>query len=105
MDRVDPGRRHVLLTLYSEEHRHAGTTPASGCPSTTALYETAVRLPDGPERNAALSQDDGARRRLCALAAPVDYPYDNVLAQRWVRGYLQHPFLRSQWRFYDVVAH
>jgi len=28
-----------------------------------------------------------------------------VLAQRWVRAYKQHPFLRSQWRFYDVVAH
>jgi len=31
------------------------------------------------------------------------YPYDNVLTQPWVRGYKQHPFLRSQWRYYDVA--
>jgi hypothetical protein len=30
------------------------------------------------------------------------YSYGNELAQPWVRGYRQHPFLRMQFRYYDV---
>jgi len=90
-------------TLYS---KNIGTMNDARfrLPEYDRLYETAVRLPDGPERNAAY-------RRMTELViayAPWllrTYPYDNVLAQRWVRAYKQHPFLRSQWRFYDVVAH
>lgn len=90
-------------TLYS---KNIGTMNDARLrlPEYDRLYEAARRLPDGPERNALY-------RRMTALVvayAPwliTVYPYDNVLAQPWVRGYRQHPFLRSQWRFYDVVAH
>ena len=90
-------------TLYS---KNIGTMNDARfrLPEYDRLYETAVRLPDGPERNAAYRR----MTELVVAYAPWllrSYPYDNVLAQRWVRGYLQHPFLRSQWRFYDVVAH
>jgi ABC-type transport system substrate-binding protein len=73
-------------------------------PEYDRLYEAARRLPDGPERNALYRRMTG----LVVAYAPwlfSTYPYDNLLAQPWVRGFRQHPFLRSQWRFYDVVAH
>jgi ABC-type transport system substrate-binding protein len=90
-------------TLYS---KNIGTMNDARLrlPEYDRLYEAARRLPDGPERTTLY-------RRMTALViayAPwlmTYYPYDNVLAQPWVRGYRQHPFLRSQWRFYDVVAH
>jgi hypothetical protein len=28
--------------------------------------------------------------------------YVSVLAQPWLRGYKQNPFLRNQWKYYDV---
>ncbi len=90
-------------TLYS---KNIGTMNDARfrLPEYDRLYETAIRLPDGPERNAAYRRMTG----LVVAYAPWllrNYPYDNVLAQRWVRAFKQHPFLRSQWRFYDVVAH
>ena len=90
-------------TLYS---KNIGTMNDARfrLPEYDRLYEAARRLPDGPERNALYRRMTG----LVVAYAPWllrNYPYDNVLAQSWVRGYSQHPFLRSQWRFYDVVAH
>jgi ABC-type transport system substrate-binding protein len=90
-------------TLYS---KNIGTMNDARfrLPEYDRLYETAIRLPDGPERNAAYRR----MTELVVAYAPWllrTYPYDNVLAQRWVRAFKQHPFLRSQWRFYDVTAH
>lgn len=28
--------------------------------------------------------------------------YVSVLAQPWLKGYKQNPFLRNQWKYYDV---
>ena len=70
-------------------------------PEYDRAFETARRLPDSPERSAQY-------RRMTDLVnayAPwllATYPYDNILAQPWVRGYRLHPFLRGQYRFYDV---
>jgi len=64
-------------------------------------YEAARRLPDSPERSALYRK----MTDLVNAYAPwllATYPYDNILAQPWVRGYRQHPFLRGQYRFYDV---
>jgi len=71
-------------------------------PEYDRLYEQSRALPDSPARMALY-------RRMTELVlayAPwmlQTYPYDNVLTQPWVRGYKQHPFLRSQWRYYDVA--
>jgi oligopeptide transport system substrate-binding protein len=70
-------------------------------PEYDRAFEAARRLPDSPERSALY-------RRMTELVnayAPwlfATYPYDNILAQSWLRGYRQHPFLRAQYRFYDV---
>jgi ABC-type transport system substrate-binding protein len=70
-------------------------------PEYDRLFEQERRLPDGPERYA-------LQRRMTDLViayAPwllQSYSYDNILTQAWVRGYEQHPFLRAQYRYYDV---
>ena len=48
-----------------------------------------------------VSQDDRADPRLRAVA-DAGLLLGNVLAQPWVHGYRQHPFLRKQFRYYDV---
>jgi ABC-type transport system substrate-binding protein len=70
-------------------------------PEYDRAFEAARVLPDSPER-------DALYRKMTDLVlayAPwllMTYSYDNTLAQPWVRGYYQHPFLRGQFRFYDV---
>jgi ABC-type transport system substrate-binding protein len=95
-----PDADTFFSTLYS---RNIGTSNDARfrLPEYDRLFEAARRLPDSPERTALY-------RRMTDLIlayAPwllQSYSYDNMLAQPWVRGYRQHPFLRSQFRFYDV---
>jgi ABC-type transport system substrate-binding protein len=71
-------------------------------PEYDALYERSRRLPDGPERHAMFRR----MTELVVAYAPWKlgvYPYTNVLAQPWLEGYKQHPFLRHQWQYYDVA--
>jgi ABC-type transport system substrate-binding protein len=70
-------------------------------PEYDRAFETARRLPDSPERSALYRK----MTDLVNAYAPwllATYPYDNILAQPWVRGYRLHPFLRAQYRYYDV---
>jgi ABC-type transport system substrate-binding protein len=65
-------------------------------------YEKAIVLPDGPERTALYRK----MTELVLSYAPWMLgrnPYANVIAQPWLKGYKQHPFVRHQWKFYDVV--
>jgi ABC-type transport system substrate-binding protein len=71
-------------------------------PEYDALYERSRTLPDGPERHALFRR----MTELVVAYAPWKlgvYPYTNVLAQPWLEGYKQHPFLRHQWQYYDVA--
>jgi oligopeptide transport system substrate-binding protein len=67
-------------------------------------YEAALLLPDGPERTALY-------RRMTELVENYTpwllgmNAYANVVAQPWLKGYKQNPFLRNQWKYYDVAAH
>jgi ABC-type transport system substrate-binding protein len=71
-------------------------------PAYDEAYEAAMLLPDGPERTALY-------RRMTELV--LSYTpwllgmnrYANVIAQPWLKGYKQSPFLRHQWKYYDVV--
>ncbi len=89
--------------LYS---RNIGTSNDARfrLPEYDRLYEASRKLPDGPSR-------DAIYRRMTDLVlgyAPwllVDYPYANVLAQPWLKGYKQNVFLRNQWKYYDVAPH
>ena len=70
-------------------------------PEYDRLYEQMRNLPDSREKYE-------VERKMTDLVfgyAPWllgSYPYTNLLAQPWVRGYRMHPFLRGQYRYYDV---
>jgi len=71
-------------------------------PEFDRLYEASRKLPDGPERAKLY-------RKMTDLVLAYTpwilwvYPYDNILTQPWVKAYKLHPFMRNQWKFYDVV--
>ena len=94
----------VADTFYSTLYSHnIGTSNDSRLrlAEYDKLYEEARTLPDGPARSALYRK----MTQLVIAYAPwmlQTYPYDNVLTQPAVRAFKQHPFLRSQWRFYDV---
>jgi ABC-type transport system substrate-binding protein len=70
-------------------------------PEYDRLYEQSRRLPEGRERTALYRK----MNELVQTYAPWvlgDYPYGNVLAQPWLKGYKYNPYLRNQWKYYDV---
>jgi ABC-type transport system substrate-binding protein len=87
--------------LYS---RNVGTSNDARfrLPEYDRLYEQTRRLQDGPERDAVYRK----MTELVLAYAPWllnEYPYANVLAQPWLKGYKQNTFLRHQWKYYDVA--
>lgn len=72
-------------------------------PEYDRTYEAARALPDGPQR----FQLYRRMNDLIAAYTPwilESYAYDNVLAQPWLRGFKQHPFVRDDWAYYEVGA-
>jgi ABC-type transport system substrate-binding protein len=70
-------------------------------PAFDALYEKARNLPHGPQRTATFA----AMNDMIFNYAPwilTNYPYQNVLAQPWLKGFRQNAFKQQQWRYYDV---
>ena len=73
-------------------------------PAMDAMYQQALAL-------AARRGADGAVRpdeRLIFDYAPwilTNYPYLNIVAQPWLKGYKHNAFIPQQWWYYDVAAH
>ena len=64
------------------------------------LYERQRALPDGPERDAVMSQASN----LLVAYMPYKVHHHSIvldLVQPWTRGYWRHPFTRSTYRFID----
>jgi oligopeptide transport system substrate-binding protein len=73
-------------------------------PAFDALFRQSLALPDGPQRTALFDRMND----LIFDYAPwilTNYPYDNVVAQPWLRGYKQNVFQPHQWMYYDVGPH
>jgi ABC-type transport system substrate-binding protein len=72
-------------------------------PQYDKLYEQAHALSDGGERNALFRK----MTELIVGYAPwimSTYPYYNVVAQPWLKGFKFNPFKTHQWQYYDVDA-
>jgi ABC-type transport system substrate-binding protein len=70
-------------------------------PQYDKLYEEAHALSDGDERNARFRK----MTELIVGYAPwilSNYPYYNVVAQPWLKGFKFNPFKTHQWQYYDV---
>ncbi len=71
-------------------------------PAFDALFERSLALPDGAERTALFDRMSD----LVYDYAPwiLDYyPYQNVVAQPWLRGYKQNVYVDHQWWYYDIA--
>ena len=73
-------------------------------PAFDALFQQSLALPDGSRRTALFDRMND----LIFDYAPwilTNYPYDNVVAQPWLKGYKQNVFQPHQWMYYDVAPH
>ena len=71
-------------------------------PEYDKLYEQAHALPEGKERSALFRK----MNELIVGYAPwimATYPYYNVVAQPWLKGFKFNPFKAHQFQFYDVA--
>jgi oligopeptide transport system substrate-binding protein len=71
-------------------------------PAFDALFERSLALSEGPERTALFDRMND----LIYDYAPwilADYPYQNVVAQPWLKGYKQNVYVEHQWWYYDVA--
>jgi len=71
-------------------------------PAYDQAYEAALLLPDGPERTALYRKMTELVLNYTPWLLGVNV-YANVIAQPWLKGYKQNPFLRHQWKYYDVA--
>jgi len=70
-------------------------------PEFNALYDKAIVLSDGPERQQLFARMD----RLVAVYAPmrpIVHRIGTSLAHPWVFGYQRHPVMRQFWKFVDL---
>jgi ABC-type transport system substrate-binding protein len=73
-------------------------------PAFDQAYEAALLLPDGPERTALYRKMTELVRNYTPWLLGMN-AYANLLAQPWLEGYKQNPFLQHQWKYYDVAKH
>lgn len=90
---------------YSYFHsRNIGTSNDARMrlPAFDALYDRSRDLPHGPARTKLF---DEMNDMIFGYAPWIltTYPYENTLAQPWLKGYKQHPYVTHQWRYYDVL--
>ncbi|HEY3180466.1 MAG TPA: ABC transporter substrate-binding protein [Casimicrobiaceae bacterium] len=70
-------------------------------PEYDKLYEQAHALPNGDERNQLFRK----MTELIVGYAPwimSNYPYYNIVAQPWLKGFKINPFKTHQWQYYDI---
>jgi len=70
-------------------------------PAYDRAYEASLNLPDGPARTALYRSMSEAVLNYAPWMIDLN-AYASVLAQPWLKGYKQNPFLRNQWKYYDV---
>jgi ABC-type transport system substrate-binding protein len=70
-------------------------------PAYDRAYEAALNLPDGPARTALFRSMSEAVLNYAPWMIDLN-AYVSVLTQPWLKGYKQNPFLRNQWKYYDV---
>lgn len=73
-------------------------------PAYDALYEKAIALPPGPERNQIYIQMHRQMEADTAWAVHTSR-IRNWLVRPWVKGFKKHPILLSDWQFMDVEKH
>jgi len=96
---LDPSGYEILSTLWGRSPPDTNRSRFK-LPEYDAAYEAFLRTPPGPARNALVR----TMSELAQTYAPMTfqlYPYTNVFAHRWVKGYTPSPF-GFAWKYLDV---
>jgi ABC-type transport system substrate-binding protein len=95
-----PDAQNFLQLLYGPNTDQSNDARFK-LPAFDALYEKALRLPDGPERNRLYRE----MNRLVLAYAPWRMGMHRVFSHfvfPWVKGYKKHPILFTQFKYLDV---
>ncbi len=98
-----PDGENFLQLLYGPNAQRGN----HGCyqsPEYDALYEKAIALPPGPERNALYVQMNRRMEADTAWSVHVSR-VRNWVARPWVKGFKKHPILHVEWPYIDIEKH
>jgi ABC-type transport system substrate-binding protein len=91
----------TFLALGSSKAKGDANKPRFDLPAFEALYDRQKALPDGPERQAVMTQ----AQRLLVAYAPYKFHVHRVwtdMAHPWVKGYSRNLFVRDFWKYIDI---
>ena len=91
----------TFLALGSSAASGKANKPRFELPAFDAVYEKQKTLPDGPERQALMTEG----QRLLIAYAPYKFHVHRIwtdMAQPWVKGYSRNIFVRDFWKYLDV---
>jgi ABC-type transport system substrate-binding protein len=91
----------TFLALGSAKAKGAANKARFDLPAFEALYEQQKAMPDGPERQALMTE----AQRLLVAYAPYKFHVHRIwtdMAQPWVRGYSRNIFVRDFWKYIDI---
>ena len=96
-----PDGDNFMQLLYSK-NIHQSNNACANMPEYDKLYEQAIRMPAGPERDRIYHE----MTRLIEAYTPwrLDIArYRNMLTQPHVLGFRKHPILHAEWKYIDVA--
>ena len=91
----------TFLALGSGKAKGHANKPRFELAAFDAIYEKQKSLPDGPERQALMTEG----QRLLVAYAPYKFHVHRVwtdMAHPWVKGYSRNIFVRDFWKYVDV---
>ncbi|MEO6280239.1 ABC transporter substrate-binding protein [Roseateles sp.] len=91
----------TFLALGSGAAKGKANKPRFELRAFDALYEKQKAMPDGPERQALMTE----AQRLLIAYAPYKFHVHRIytdMAQPWVRGYSRNIFVRDYWKYVDI---
>ncbi len=91
----------TFLALGSSAASGKANKPRFELPAFDAIYEKQKTLPDGPERQALMTEG----QRLLIAYAPYKFHVHRIwtdMAQPWVKGYSRNIFVRDFWKYVDI---
>ncbi|PTT93151.1 bicyclomycin resistance protein [Pelomonas sp. HMWF004] len=91
----------TFLALGSSASKGKANKARFDLPAYEALYEKQKAMPDGPERQALMTE----AQRLLVAYAPYKFHVHRIwadMAQPWVKGYSRNIFVRDFWKYVDI---
>ncbi|HYD78753.1 MAG TPA: ABC transporter substrate-binding protein [Paucimonas sp.] len=95
-----PDGENFLQLLYGPNSGQ-GNQSCYRSPAFDAMYDQAMQLPPGPERNRLYARMNRQMEVDGAWSVNV-WRIRNYVAQPWVKGFKKHPILHAEWQYLDL---